>query len=684
MSLAYADPALHDLLRELRLHHAARECERLAARAAAENWTHLEFLAALAKEEVARRDRTRVERMRRNARFPFLKTIEEFDFSNQPDRRLSSISNILAPDFVSDGRCLVLTGKPGSGKTHLAIGIAERAIQNGFEARYVTASSLLDELREGDAKNRRSKAFLRYAEPDILVIDELAGIAVDAVSGQRLLDLVHERHLRRRSMIVTTTKDLPDWSAAFGEPAKAAAIIDRLLERGRLIRLEISRAPQVDEHGIPLGFQGQPDDVVSQPYAGFTIEAVRIPEPAPLPSPPVALPPRQLRATPLPMLGAAMRSDSVFVEPEAVIAASRRLAPPPGRDALATPAEPGLVLPPSQVPTEVPPQRDQRPLAERHDSLSGVPEHEMDLGMQIDDYTITRLLGTGGIGNVYVGVDGETRGEVAIKILQRAQAHNVDIRTRFLLEAQIPRLVKHRNIIQIIATGLLPDERPFYVMELLDGQSLRDRLYVNTPLTVHDALRIFVDVADAMRAIHKRRIVHRDLKPENIFLTFYASGQVVAKIVDFGIARVPLKIAGVDIDSKPLLTVGTPRYMAPERLVGGEGDARTDIYALGLIMYETFTGGDWPWDVEMNDVVSQRQAHLDRRPQPSTRLAKIGPRLQKLVMRCLEKDPSRRPATADEIKDELIKLSTELPKRYSYSSDGGNVIEKLRRLIPRA
>ena len=659
--------SLEESLRQLGMSHAAQRLSDLLTLAAARQLGHEEFLGHLLGQELDGREAIRIEKARRRASFPFVRTIEDFDFANQTDRRVTSLGGSLEREFVEHGRCVVLSGKAQSGKTHLAVAIGDRQLRHGFEVRFVTAGALIAELVAADQKGRMYKAVASWAEPDLLIIDDFAGIAYGKEASERLFEVIHERHVKRRSMIVTSSKDLSAWPQTIGDATLAQGLLDRLLERGRHIQLDGGKARDLldDESGIPIG--------MSRPASQVGYEEIVISQQGPdaLPPPPTVPPPP-----------APERADSVFVEPE------RRLVRyTPAQLAVARAENEYVAKKQSEIPT-IPPSEVPTKLLSPEEVVVSLPEHERDIGREVEGYVVTRMLGAGGLGIVYVGMDPETRGEVAIKILKRTQARNKDIRNRFLLEAQIPRLVKHANVIQIFACGEMADARPYYVMELLDGQNLRDRMQVSTPLTVHDALRVFIDMADALRVVHKRGIVHRDLKPENVFLTFYASGQVVAKVMDFGIARVPLKIAGVDIESAPLLTVGTPRYMSPERMLGEEGDARTDLYALGLVMYEVFTHGEWPWDVDMNDVVAQREAHLDKRPRPSNRLQKIGPRLQKLVMRCLEKDPARRPQSADEVKVELVALAGELPRRFAYSSDGGggggDVLSRLRRFIPRA
>ncbi len=135
------DIDLESLLKRLHLANARRIWRDLIVRAETEQWSFHHFLALLVAEEVAHRQQTRLARLSRRAQFPFLKTIDDFDFTYQSTLRLALLGSALAPDFVTEGRCLILHGKPGRGKTHLAVAIAYRAIQNGFDALFVTAGT---------------------------------------------------------------------------------------------------------------------------------------------------------------------------------------------------------------------------------------------------------------------------------------------------------------------------------------------------------------------------------------------------------------------------------------------------------------------------------------------------------------------------------------------------------------
>jgi DNA replication protein DnaC len=159
------------LLKRLHLANARRAWHELVQRAEREEWTYRDFLALLVTEEIAQRQQTRIARMVRRARFPFLKTIDDFNFTYQSTIRMSLLGSALTPDFVTEGRCLIFGGKPGRGKTHLSVAIAYRAIQNGFDALFVTAAESIDELSAAFRRCELDDALARYLHSAVLVVD---------------------------------------------------------------------------------------------------------------------------------------------------------------------------------------------------------------------------------------------------------------------------------------------------------------------------------------------------------------------------------------------------------------------------------------------------------------------------------------------------------------------------------
>lgn len=229
---------LDRLLKRLHLANARRIWRDLIQRAESEQWSFGRFLDILVAEEVAQRQHTRLARLSHRARFPFLKTIDDFDFTYQSTVRLALLGSALAPDFITEGRNLVLLGKPGRGKTHLAVAIAYRAIQNGFEALFVTAAELIDELSGAFRKGHLAQALERYIRAHVLVIDEVGYLTYGTDAANMLFHVVNDRHKRKRSMIFTTNKPLASWGQVLHDEDLAHAIVDRVLERGRLLHLD--------------------------------------------------------------------------------------------------------------------------------------------------------------------------------------------------------------------------------------------------------------------------------------------------------------------------------------------------------------------------------------------------------------------------------------------------------------
>lgn len=230
---------LDALLRRLHLANTSRNWRELCRRAESEQWSPRKLLAILVAEELAQRRNTRLQREVRRAGFPFLRTIEEYDFSLQSTLKLSLLGSYLGPELVSDGRCLVLYGKTGRGKTHLAVAIGYKAIQNGFTCRCVTAAVLLDELSGASSAGKLKEQLQTYLQPNVLLIDEMGYLKYGPDAANMLFHVVNERHARKKPMIFTTNKSpITEWGDQLHDRDMAEAIVDRIMERGRLIKLD--------------------------------------------------------------------------------------------------------------------------------------------------------------------------------------------------------------------------------------------------------------------------------------------------------------------------------------------------------------------------------------------------------------------------------------------------------------
>lgn len=264
--------------KRLHLANTRRVWRDLVQRAESEQWSYERFLTTLLAEEVAHRRATRLQRAVHAAHLPFLRVIEEFDFTHQSTLRLTTFGSLLSPDFVTEGRSVILEGKPGRGKTHLAIAIAYRAMQNGFDALFVTCAELIDELSNASRQGKLRDALARYVKPHVLIVDEVGYLTYGADAANVLYHVVNERHIRRKAMIFTTNKSPRHWGAVLHDDDLADAIVDRILERGRHLRLD---GPSLRTKHLPSSDEGEiiQPSIPSRRISG--IGAADFPEPTP-------------------------------------------------------------------------------------------------------------------------------------------------------------------------------------------------------------------------------------------------------------------------------------------------------------------------------------------------------------------------------------------------------------------
>ena len=223
---------LDGMLRRLHLPTVRRLHGELATRAEAEGMAYRTYLETLVAEEVAHRTETRLTRAVRKAQFPFLRTIDDFNFTFQSALRLQMLGSYLGPELVTEGRSALFSGPSGTGKTHLAIAIAYRAIQHGYEARFIGADALMGELSRAATRGRLDLALEPYLHPHVLVIDELGYLTHAPDAANVLYRVVNERYLQHRPMLLTTNKPLAALGEVLHDGDLAEAILDRLLERG--------------------------------------------------------------------------------------------------------------------------------------------------------------------------------------------------------------------------------------------------------------------------------------------------------------------------------------------------------------------------------------------------------------------------------------------------------------------
>jgi eukaryotic-like serine/threonine-protein kinase len=285
-----------------------------------------------------------------------------------------------------------------------------------------------------------------------------------------------------------------------------------------------------------------------------------------------------------------------------------------------------------------------RPRSESNEQVRDL----LPAGLVVGDYEVTRHLDSGGMADVYEGVHPLIGKAVAIKVLSRTLSSDPAMVDRFVQEARAVNQIRHHNIVDIFALGRLSDSRVYCVMEFLNGESLQKRLRRAPGMTYDEALAVLSQMCDGLEAAHKVRIVHRDLKPENVFLIETARGPLV-KLLDFGIA----KLIGAEKSGRPQtragMLIGTPEYMAPEQCMGQEIDTRTDVYALGIIMFEMFTGR-LPFDAKSS--LHMISAHVDSEPIDPRTLG-VPEELGQLILECLAKAPADRPQTVAKVRERL-------------------------------
>ncbi len=297
------------------------------------------------------------------------------------------------------------------------------------------------------------------------------------------------------------------------------------------------------------------------------------------------------------------------------------------------------------------------------------------IGQKVSNFEITSRIGSGSSSNVYLATATESAlpsnsalfktGTVAIKVLDANLLSDPTALKRFQREAQLVSQLNHPQIASVQDFGVLPDGRPYLILEYVRGETLKEFLEKNKKFSPADSIPVFGDIIDAVEAAHDAGIFHRDIKPSNIIID--AKGR--AKVLDFGIA----KVIGLEDTTSVTLTgasVGTPAYMSPEQCLGKEQDARSDIYSIGCVMYECLTGSKvFPAE----NAFSCMRQHSFYEPTELSKVATGVPEpIAATVMRCLEKDPNERFQTLADLKRALLGDITTKQTRRKINSTTSN------------
>jgi DNA replication protein DnaC len=228
---------IEELLKKLRLPRIRSIYPEYIEKANKEDMKYSDFLLALLEEETASREENRLKALLRRARFPYQKTLEQFDFRLHPELRRKVFQAYLEEGFVREGRSLVLIGAPGLGKTHLTTSIGIRMVQKGFDVRFVTVQNLVNRVLESESIKERHRVLKSYLNCDLLLLDELGYLPPEPEVGPILYELISSRY-EKKATIITSNKSLTEWGGIIGDTALASALIDRLLHHGDVYYLK--------------------------------------------------------------------------------------------------------------------------------------------------------------------------------------------------------------------------------------------------------------------------------------------------------------------------------------------------------------------------------------------------------------------------------------------------------------
>lgn len=266
-------------------------------------------------------------------------------------------------------------------------------------------------------------------------------------------------------------------------------------------------------------------------------------------------------------------------------------------------------------------------------------------------YRIVRLIGDGGMGTVYEARHEHLGSPVALKFLHPDLSRSQALVARFLQEARVSASIRSTHVTHVMDVDETPDGDAYFVMELLEGESLEKRLERTRPLPLAEAVDIGLQMLSALEVAHAKGIVHRDLKPDNVWLTPSERGPHV-KLLDFGIAKLKTTDEFQRVNTRPGSMMGTPAYMAPEQAISADQvDHRADLYSFGVILYEMLSGKR-PVDAEEPQEILEHLVRGDIHPL-ATRAPGLPRGLATLVDHLVEPNPEKRPASAEAVRKEL-------------------------------
>jgi serine/threonine protein kinase len=287
-------------------------------------------------------------------------------------------------------------------------------------------------------------------------------------------------------------------------------------------------------------------------------------------------------------------------------------------------------------------------------------------------YRVIELIGTGGMSAVYRAEHVQLGRAVALKVLNAEMATHPEAMLRFEREAIVCAKIQHQHVVCASDTGRLADGSLYLVLELVEGQSLRELINAEVRLPVARALGICAQIADALDAAHRMGVVHRDLKPSNVMLPAGNGQSDFVKVLDFGMAREQGNtVAGEGLTQTGRI-FGTPEYMAPEQARGDKVDERADLYALGAIAYEMLAGRPL---FQAPELLALLIKHIQEAPLPLP--PEIPEPVSRLVMALLEKDPERRPKTARQVSRSMHRLAAD-PARLSAPPSAPGLVRVAR------